>query len=162
VGAGYTIRGPEPGDIGHVVSRHAAIYNAEFGWDWTFEAMVARVAADFIEAFDPATDCCLIAEAGGKAVGSAFVVATGEPGVAKLRLVYVEADMRGTGLGQALVTGCIAFAREAGYQRMRLWTNDILVPARRLYDRLGFVMVAREPYCAFGKDLVGETWERHL
>lgn len=160
--APYMIRGPRPGDIGHVVSRHAAIYNAEFGWDWTFEAMVARVAAEFIDAFDPATDCCLIADVGGAVVGSAFVVAGAEPGVAKLRLVYVEAEMRGTGLGRALVEGCIAFARGAGYRRMTLWTNDILVPARKLYERLGFVMVASEPYRGFGKNLVGETWERDL
>jgi GNAT superfamily N-acetyltransferase len=158
----YRLREPRPGDIGYVVHRHGALYHAEYGWDWTFEALVAKVAGDFIERFDPARDCCRIADLDGVVVGSAFVVRTDQPQVAKLRLVYVEPSMRGTGLGRALVEDCMSFARRAGYRRMTLWTNDVLLPARRLYQRLGFAMTASEPYHAFGHDLVSETWERDL
>ncbi len=160
--AGLRLRDPAPGDIGWVVHRHGALYKAEYGWDWTFEVLVAKVAGEFIEGFDPAQDCCRIADAGGVIVGSAFVVAGGAPGVAKLRLVYVEPTMRGTGLGRMLVQSCMDFACAAGYRRMTLWTNDVLVPARKLYQNLGFVMVASEPYQGFGQDLVSETWERDL
>ena len=157
-----TIRDPRPGDMGFVVHRHGALYNLEYGWDWTFEALVARVVADYVEHLEPTRDCCRIAEADGRVVGSAFVVRSDRTEVAKLRLVYVEPTMRGTGLGQALVEACMHFAREAGYRRMTLWTNDVLVPARRLYQRLGFEMVSAEPLRAFGHDLVAETWERDL
>ncbi|MDX2155678.1 MAG: GNAT family N-acetyltransferase [Hyphomicrobiaceae bacterium] len=159
---GHILRQPRPGDIGYVVHRHGALYHAEYGWDWTFEALVAKVAADFIERFDPARDCCRIAESDGRPVGSAFVVRSDTPHVAKLRMVYVEPGQRGTGLGRLLVEDCMSFARGAGYTRMTLWTNDVLVPARRLYQRLGFEMTATEPYRGFGQDLVGETWERDL
>jgi GNAT superfamily N-acetyltransferase len=158
----WTLRAPRPGDIGWVVHRHGALYAEEYGWDWTFEALVAKVAADFIERFDPDRDCCRIAEAEGVVVGSAFVVRSGTDGVAKLRLVYVDRQMRGTGLGRALVEDCMAFAKTAGYRRMTLWTNDVLLEARHLYRRLGFEMIATEPYRGFGHDLVGETWERDL
>lgn len=156
------LREPEPGDIGWVIHRHGVLYNQEYGWDWTFEALVAKVAGEFIDRFDPTFDCCRIAEAGGRIVGSAFVVRGGDAGVAKLRLVYVEPQVRGTGLGRRLVEDCMTFARGAGYRRMTLWTNDVLVPARRLYQRLGFEMIAAEPYRGFGHDLVSETWERDL
>jgi DNA-binding MarR family transcriptional regulator/GNAT superfamily N-acetyltransferase len=156
------LREPRPGDIGWVVHRHGALYNQEYGWDWTFEALVAKVAGEFIEQFDPAQDCCRIAEVDGRIVGSSFVVRSGKPRVAKLRLVYVEPEMRGSGLGRRLVEDCMSFARRAGYMRMTLWTNDVLLAARRLYQRLGFEMVASEPYRGFGHDLVSETWERDL
>ena len=156
------IRDPRPGDIGWVVHRHGALYNREYGWDWTFEALVARIAGEFIEQYDPNHDCCRIAEAGGQVVGSAFVVRSGKPGVAKLRLVYVEPSMRGTGLGRRLVEACMDFARTTGNTRMTLWTNDPLVAARRLYQRLGFKMVASEPVTAFGQSMMSETWERDL
>lgn len=158
----FILREPRPGDIGYVIHRHGALYNSEYGWDWTFEALVAAVASEFILKFDRTHECCRIAEADGRVVGSAFVVRSGTPGVAKLRLVYVEPEMRGSGLGQALVEDCMRFARAARYTRMKLWTNDVLLPARRLYHRLGFVMTATEPYRGFGHDLVGETWERDL
>jgi DNA-binding MarR family transcriptional regulator/predicted N-acetyltransferase YhbS len=159
---GATLRDPRPGDIGWIVHRHGVLYNLEYGWDWTFEALVAKVAGEFVEQFDPTRDCCRIAEVEGRIVGSAFVVRSGKAGVAKLRLVYVEPETRGTGLGQRLVEDCMRFARRAGYKRMTLWTNDVLLAARRLYKRLGFEMLAAEPYRGFGHDLVGETWERDL
>ena len=155
------LRPHRPGDIGHVVSRHGAIYAAEYGWDITFEALVAKVAAEFIEKFDPRSDCCFIADRAGQILGSAFVVRK-DAVTAKLRLVYVEKSARGTGLGRRLVEACMQFSRAAGYSRMTLWTNDVLLPARKLYQALGFEMVASEPYHSFGVDLVSETWERDL
>ena len=155
------LRPPRPGDIGHVVSRHGAIYAEEYGWDTTFEALVAKVAAEFIERFDPASDVCFIADRGGEILGSAFVVRK-DASTAKLRLVYVEQAARGTGLGKRLVDASMQFARQAGYRRMTLWTNDVLVPARKLYQALGFELTASQPYHSFGVDLVSETWERDL
>lgn len=156
-----TLRAHRPGDIGWIVHRHAVLYAAEYGWDGTFEAMVARVGAEFIETYDPARARCILAECDGVMVGSAMVVRKSDD-VAKLRLVYVEPSARGGGVGRMLVEACMSFAREAGYRRMTLWTNDVLVPARALYQRLGFVMTASEAYRGFGQDLVGETWERDL
>jgi GNAT superfamily N-acetyltransferase len=156
-----TLRAHRPGDMGWVIHRHGVIYHAEYGWDASFEAMVARVAAEFIEGFDGRCERCFIAERDGRILGSAFVVKKTDE-VAKLRLVYVEASERGTGLGRQLVEACLTFAREAGYRRMSLWTNDVLLPARALYVRLGFTMTHQDPYRAFGRDLVGETWERDL
>jgi DNA-binding MarR family transcriptional regulator/GNAT superfamily N-acetyltransferase len=155
------LRPHRPGDIGWVISRHGALYAEEYGWDITFEALVAKVAGEFIENFNPATDRCFIADRDGEILGSAFVVAK-DATTAKLRLVYVESGARGTGLGRRLVEACMQFAKGAGYRRMTLWTNDILLPARRLYEILGFVMTASEPHRSFGHDLVGETWERDL
>ena len=155
------LRPPRPGDIGWVIHRHGAIYAAEYGWDITFEAMVAKVAGEFIDKFDNRTDCCFIAERDGQILGSAFVVPKDET-TAKLRLVYVESSERGTGVGRRLVESCMEFARQAGYARMTLWTNDVLVPARRLYEGLGFERTASAPHHSFGRDLVGETWERDL
>jgi GNAT superfamily N-acetyltransferase len=152
------LRPHRAGDIGWVVHRHGIIYASMFGW----EALVARVAADFIDQFDGAHDCCWIAEQHGQIVGAAFVVKTERAGIAKLRLVYVEPAAQRCGIGRRLVERCMAFARDAGYQRMELWTNDVLAPARALYQKLGFVMTAAKPYRGFGHDLVGETWERGL
>lgn len=149
------------GDIGWVIHRHGVIYAEEYGWDATFEAMVARVAADFIDEFKPGKEICWIADRGGSILGSAFVVRKSEE-IAKLRLVYVERAARGTGLGRRLLDAAMSFARDAGYKRMTLWTNDVLVPARRLYEATGFEMTESEAYRGFGKDLVGETWERDL
>lgn len=123
--------------------------------------LVARIVAEMAERFDPARHCCLVAEHRGLIAGSASIVDAG-PTIAKLRLVYVEPWARGTGIARRLVEECMAFSRRAGYRRMTLWTNDVLVPARRLYERLGFVMTAAEPLRAFGQNLVSETWERDL
>lgn len=160
-GEAIDLRPHRVGDIGWVIHRHGVIYAEEYGWDTTLEAMVARVAADFIDQFKPGKDCCWIADRAGMILGSAFVVQKSET-VAKLRLVYVEHSARGTGLGRRLLDAAMTFAREAGYKRMTLWTNDVLVPARRLYERAGFVMTESEAYRGFGKDLVGETWDLAL
>lgn len=152
------------GDLGFVVHRHGVLYFQGYGFDATFEALVARVAADFIDHFDPKRYYSRIAEVDGAVVGSAFVVPAGEdrPEVAKLRLVYLEPRMRGTGVARRLVEDCMAFARAAGYRRMTLWTQDILIPARRLYASLGFTCVSTNPFTGFGQTMVNEVWEREL
>jgi GNAT superfamily N-acetyltransferase len=168
-----TLRPHRPGDIGWVISRHGALYAAEFGWDIRFEALVARIGADFIDRFDAAREACWIAErpdAGGATpVGSVFLVQarddpTGAPdeGVAQLRLLLVEPDARGLGLGQRLTEACEDCARRAGYRRIRLWTQSILLAARGIYAAAGYRLVGTEPHRSFGHDLVGEVWELEL
>lgn len=161
LGGTVHIRHHRAGDLGHVVSRHGAIYAEEFGWDETFEAYVAKAAAEFIENFRATRSRAFIAEADGAIVGSAFV-ADKSADVARLRMVYVEREWRGHGVGVRLVEEAMAFARTADYQRMSLWTNHVLVDARKLYDKLGFKLVASEPYEGFGQKLIGEIWERDL
>ncbi|MCP5150585.1 MAG: MarR family transcriptional regulator [Chromatiales bacterium] len=154
----YLLRPHRPGDIGWVVHRHAVLYAREYGWDQSFEAMVAEIGARFIRDFDAARECCWLAERDGEILGSAFLVRD-DDARAKLRLVYVEPEARGAGVGTRLVEECIRFARAAGYRSVTLWTNDILHAARRVYERLGFRLVERESHHSFGHDLVGENWE---
>lgn len=155
------LRPPVPGDIGWVVHRHGALYGSEYGWDWTFEALVSQVVSEFVLKFKPERERCWMAELDGKVVGASFVVEK-PPDIAKLRLVYVEPEARGFGISRHLLDASMAFAVAAGYSRMMLWTNRNLVAARGLYASAGFVMTLEEPYRGFGHDLVGETWERPL
>jgi GNAT superfamily N-acetyltransferase len=159
--APYLIRPHQPGDIGWVVGRHGALYAEEFGWDETFEALVAEIAARFLRRFDPKRERCWIAEKDGENVGSVFLVRK-SPAVAQLRLLIVEPKARGLGVGHRLVDECIAFARRAGYRKIILWTNDILHAARRIYESRGFRLVEEERHKSFGKTLVGQFWERAL
>jgi DNA-binding MarR family transcriptional regulator/GNAT superfamily N-acetyltransferase len=159
--ASFILRPPGPGDIGWVVHRHGVLYHEEYGWDANFEALVAKVGAKFIETFDAAKEACWIAEREGEIVGSAFVVKKSAR-TAKLRLLYVEPAARGLGIGRRLVEEAMGFARSAGYKRMTLWTNDVLYAARHIYQAAGFTLTQSEPYCGFGKQLVGETWQREF
>lgn len=151
------LRPPGPGDLGWVVQRHGALYAAEQGWDETFEAMVARIAADYAEAHDPRWERAWIAEVDGEPVGSIFCVRADET-TAKLRLLLVEPKARGLGVGGRLVDECVRFARRAGYREMVLFTHDVLVDARRLYQRAGFTLAHEERKPAYGKDLVHQDW----
>jgi len=150
-----------PGDLGWVVMAHGELYDSEFGWDTSFEALVARIVADYAARHDPRREAAWIAELDGNRVGCVFCVAEDEQ-TAKLRILLVSPAGRGHRLGGRLVDTCMAFAREAGYARMRLWTNDPLVAARRIYLQRGFVLTEQEPHHSFGVDLVGQVYERHL
>jgi GNAT superfamily N-acetyltransferase len=173
----YLLRPHGPGDIGWVISRHGTLYAREYRWDMTFEALVARIAAQFIERFDPQREACWIAErpapkgssGPGENVGCIFLVQARhddvgepEPGVAQLRLLLVEPSARGLGIGARLAAECTRFARQAGYRRIRLWTQSNLVAARSIYKAGGYRLVSTEPHHSFGHDLLGEMWELDL
>jgi len=161
-----------PGDLGWVVMAHGELYASEFGWDTSFEALVARIVADYAAGPDPGSDCAAgpepgpegawIAELDGRRVGCVFCVAGDETGDCKLRILLVDPVARGHALGSRLVATAVSFARDAGYRRMQLWTNDPLVAARRLYLRQGFRLTHEHPHHSFGVDLVGQTYELHL
>jgi DNA-binding MarR family transcriptional regulator/GNAT superfamily N-acetyltransferase len=155
------LRGPRPGDMGWVVQSHGALYASEYGFDSSFEGLVAEIAAKYLASFDASRERCWIAELDGAQVGSVFLVRHTDD-IAKLRLLLVDPAGRGQGLGQKLVAECVAFARQCGYRKITLWTQSILVGARRIYQDAGFVLVATEPHRSFGQSLIGETWEREL
>jgi DNA-binding MarR family transcriptional regulator/GNAT superfamily N-acetyltransferase len=158
---GLVLRPPAPGDLGWVVERHGARYAAEYGWDTTFETLVARIVADFAERHDTKREAAWIAELDGERVGSVFCTAA-DADTAALRLLLVEPSTRGSGVGTRLVDECLRFARRSGYRRVTLWTNDVLLAARRIYERAGFQRDRREPHHSFGHDLVGEYWSRDV
>jgi DNA-binding MarR family transcriptional regulator/N-acetylglutamate synthase-like GNAT family acetyltransferase len=157
-----SLRPPRVGDLGWIIHRQALVYREEYGWDWTYEGLASRILGAFVAEFDPAKEDCWVAERGGAIVGSVFLMKSDQPEVAKLRLLYVEPAARGLGLGRRLVGACIARARELGYRELTLWTNDVLVSARRIYQAAGFKLVAEQPHHSFGHDLVGQTWTLDL
>jgi DNA-binding MarR family transcriptional regulator/GNAT superfamily N-acetyltransferase len=157
----YLLRPLQVGDIGWITRRQGMLYAQDYGWDETYEALVAEILAAFVKSFDPKWERSWIAERDGEIVGSVFVVRK-SPEVAKLRLLYVEPSARGLGIGKRLVEECIGFARAKGYKTLTLWTNDILTAARHIYQVAGFKLIEEEPHHSFGKDLVGQTWDLDL
>ena len=165
----YLLRPHRPGDIGWVIARHGALYAQEYHWDMRFEALVARIAADFVDRFEPAREACWMAEREGSNVGCVFLVQARDessheplPGVAQLRMLLVEPTARGLGIGARLVDECERFARLVGYRKITLWTNSLLYAARGIYQKAGYALVASESHHSFGHDLVGETWQKEL
>lgn len=161
--APFILRPHRPGDMGWVVHRQAVLYALEYGWDETYEALISRIVADFIDRFDPRRERCWIAERDGEIVGSVFLIKHPErAGVAQLRLLYVEQSARGLGIGGRLVHECTEFARQTGYKSITLWTNSVLVSARKIYEAEGYRLMSEKPHHSFGQDLVGQTWELEL
>jgi GNAT superfamily N-acetyltransferase len=157
----FLLRPPHPGDLGWVIARHAMLYGEEYGWGAPFEGLCAQIVSDFINHYDPQRERCWIAERGGENVGSIFLVKETDE-VARMRLLLVEPSVRGLGIGVALVDASIAFAREAGYRRITLWTHSILAAARVIYERKGFTLTESKPHNSWGKEVVGETWDLEL
>jgi DNA-binding MarR family transcriptional regulator/predicted GNAT family acetyltransferase len=155
------LRAPEPGDLGWVVARHGVLYAAEYGWDETFEGLVARIVGDFAADHDPRREAAWVAEIDGEPVGCVFCVAADEA-TAQLRLLLVEPTARGRGVGRRLVDECVRFARRTDYRSIVLWTNDVLVSARRIYEAAGFALADEDPHHSFGHDLVGQHWSLEL
>jgi DNA-binding MarR family transcriptional regulator/GNAT superfamily N-acetyltransferase len=156
--AAYLLRSPGPGDLGWMVKAHGELYAQEYGWDTTFEALVARIVASYAENHDPRREAAWIAEVDGQPMGCVLCVRNDDE-TAQLRILLVDPAARGLGIGARLVSECLTFARRAGYQRIVLWTNDVLTAARRIYQAAGFRLTGEEPHRSFGHDLVSQTWQ---
>jgi DNA-binding MarR family transcriptional regulator/GNAT superfamily N-acetyltransferase len=146
------------GDLGWITHRQAVLYQGEYGWDWTYEGLVSQILGDFAAHYDADRDDAWVAESRGNVAGSVFLMKTDDPAMAKLRLLYVEPSARGLGVGTRLVRTCIERARALGYRKLTLWTNDVLISARRIYETAGFRLLNEERHRSFGHELVGQTW----
>jgi DNA-binding MarR family transcriptional regulator/GNAT superfamily N-acetyltransferase len=157
----YLLRTHQPGDMGWIVQRQSILYAEEYGWDETYEALAAEIVAQFLRNYDPKCERAWVAERDGRRVGAVFVAKESDE-IVKLRLLHVEAEARGLGIGKRLVKECVRFARQAGYQKMTLWTQSILHAARHIYKETGFQVVSEKKHHSFGRDLTAETWELNL
>jgi DNA-binding MarR family transcriptional regulator/GNAT superfamily N-acetyltransferase len=157
----YVLRPPQPGDLGWVVQCNGALYAQEYGWDENYEGLVAQIVADFVKNFDAKKERCWIAEKDGENVGAVFLVKKSAT-IAKLRLLIVDPKARGLGIGKRLVDECTRFARQAGYKKITLWTNSVLLAARSIYQKAGYQLAKTEKQRSFGYEQVFETWELNL
>lgn len=155
-------RADRPGDLGWMVMAHGEVYHRQFGWNTDFETLVATIVAEYARGHDGAREAAWIADVDGERAGCVLLVAGDAPDTARLRILLVTPAARGLGVGTRLVERCLSFARRAGYRHVVLWTNDVLVSARRIYQAAGFTLTAEEPHHSFGHDLVGQTWTRQL
>lgn len=158
----FTLRSHQPGDMGYITYRHGTVYAKEYGFDHRFESLVARITADFLDNYKPDLEGCWIAEKDGAFLGCIMLVEDKKPKTAKLRLLLVDKKARGLGVGSALIQKCIDFSREAGYERIDLWTQSVLEGARRLYSRAGFKIVETKNHEDWGVSLTGEYWTLKL
>ena len=158
----FTIREPRSGDMGWVIHRHGVLYSREYGWGEPFEVLVAEIVVKFVREFDARRDRCWIAEKDGRNVGSIFLVKTADEEVGQLRLLLVEPETRGLGIGARLVDECVAFGRQAGYKRIALWTQSELAAAQHIYQKAGFRLIREEKHCLFAVPMVGQVWEMEL
>jgi DNA-binding MarR family transcriptional regulator/N-acetylglutamate synthase-like GNAT family acetyltransferase len=158
----YTLRDPQAGDFGWIISRHAELYLQEYGWGEPFEGLCAQIVADFVNNFDAERERCWIAELNGENVGCVMLVKDDQPRVARIRLLLVDPKARGLGLGAKLVDECVRFARAAGYAKITLWTHSVLTAARHVYEKAGFTLTSSEPRHTWGKDVVAEFWDLDL
>jgi DNA-binding MarR family transcriptional regulator/N-acetylglutamate synthase-like GNAT family acetyltransferase len=158
----YTLRNPQAGDFGWIISRHAQLYLQEYGWGEPFEGLCAQIVADFVNNFDAERERCWIAELNGENVGCVMLVKDDQPRVARIRLLLVDPKGRGLGLGVKLVDECVQFARGAGYAKITLWTHSVLTAARHVYEKAGFTLTSSEPRHSWGKDVVAEFWDLDL
>jgi DNA-binding MarR family transcriptional regulator/GNAT superfamily N-acetyltransferase len=159
---GFKLRDLRVGDLGWVTHRQAVLYGEEYDWDLSYEALVAEILANFVRDFDPVREQGWIADVDDTVAGSIFLMKSPDPSIGKLRLLYVEPSARGLGIGRILVDACISQARASGYARLELWTNSVLVSARRIYEAVGFQLMDEAPHRSFGHDLVGQTWGMNL
>jgi DNA-binding MarR family transcriptional regulator/GNAT superfamily N-acetyltransferase len=157
----FTLRPFRAGDLGLIVARQSILYREVYGWGPQIEANEAEVVAAFVRHFKPGREQCWVAEVDGAMAGSIFLTDEGN-GLSRLRLLYVEPTARGLGIGETLVSTCIAFAREAGYRTMTLWTHTILESARRIYAAHGFEIVEVQMHEEFGEPIQCETWRLNL
>ncbi|PLB49737.1 GNAT family N-acetyltransferase [Aspergillus steynii IBT 23096] len=157
----YTLRSHRPGDMGWITHRHGVLYEKEYGWGQAIEPIVGRITADFLDQHDPEKERCWIAERDGEFLGCIMLVKdkAAKDNAAKLRVLLVEPAARGLGLGAVLIDQCTRFAKEVGYSRITLWTQSVLLSARRQYERAGYRLVASEEDGTLGEGLVGECWE---
>ncbi len=156
-----SLRRFRPDDAPWLGEQHSIHYARDEGFDDSFGRLVNDILADFIAHHDPVRERGWIACRGEQRLGSIFCVGQG-PTTAKLRLFLLTPQARGRGLGKRMLTTCMAFARDAGYADMRLWTHESHRAACALYAASGWHLLESRPVHSFGVDLVEQSWRVDL